>query len=55
MREHLIMPSIGSREVAWAERSGIGHCEDALKVLDFDDSSVNVHAAQIRLHLRQAY
>src|ERR1019366_994434 len=43
MSEHVVVPSIGSREVAWAQRSGIGHCEDALKVLDFDDSSVNVH------------
>jgi hypothetical protein len=55
MREHFVVSSIRSREVARAQRPGIGHCEDALKVLDFDDSSVNVHAAQIWLHLRQAY
>jgi hypothetical protein len=55
MREHFVVPAVRSREVAWAHRSGIGHCEDALEVLDFDDSSVYVHAVQIRLHLRQAY
>jgi hypothetical protein len=56
LRVHVVVPSIHSREVARAhQRSGVRHGEDALKVLDFDDSSVNVHAAQIRLHLPQAY
>jgi len=55
VREHFVVPAIRSREIAQAQRSRVRHCEDALKVLDFDDSSVNVHAAQIRLHLRQAY
>jgi hypothetical protein len=30
MREHFVVPSIGSREVALAERSGVQHREDAL-------------------------
>jgi hypothetical protein len=55
MREQVVVPSIRSREIAQAQRSGVRHCENSLKVFDFGDSSVNVHAAQIRLHLRQAY
>jgi hypothetical protein len=47
MREHFVMPSIGSREVAWAERSGVRLREDTLKPLDFGDGSVNVHAANL--------
>jgi hypothetical protein len=30
MREHFVVSSIGSREVADAQRSGVRHCEDAL-------------------------
>jgi hypothetical protein len=55
MREHFVVPSIRSREVACGQRSRVRHFEDSLKVLDFGDGSVNVHAAQIRLLLRQAY
>ena len=35
------------REIAQAQRSGVGRCEHALKVLDFGDGSVNVHAANL--------
>src|ERR1019366_1303168 len=52
VREHVVVPSIHSREVACAQRSGVRHGEDALKVLDLGDDSVNVHAAQIWMHLR---
>ena len=55
IREPFIVPSIRSREVACGQRSGVRHCEDSLKVLDFGEGSVNVHAAQIRLRLQQAY
>lgn len=55
MCEHFVMPSIRCREVAWAQRSGVRHREDALQPLNFSDGLVNVHAAQIWLHLRQAY
>ncbi len=55
VREHFVVPSIRSRKVGWAKRSSVGRGEDALKVLDFGDGSVNVHAAQIWMHLRQAY
>jgi hypothetical protein len=30
MREHIVVPSIRSREVAWAKRSGVRHRESAL-------------------------
>jgi hypothetical protein len=50
-----VVPPIGSREVADAERSRVRHCENTLKVFDFGDGSVNVHAAQIGMPLRQAY
>ena len=33
MREHFVVPSIGSREVARPQRSCVRHCEDALKAL----------------------
>jgi hypothetical protein len=46
MREHVVVPTIRSGEIAHAARSGVRHREDALKVLDFSDGSVNVHAAQ---------
>jgi hypothetical protein len=35
MSEHFVVPSIRSREVAPAERSGVRLWEDALKALDF--------------------
>jgi hypothetical protein len=47
MREHFVMSSIRSREVAPAERSGVRHCEDALKALDFGNSLLDVHSVSI--------
>jgi hypothetical protein len=38
MREHFVVSSIRSREVAPAGRSGVRHDEDALKALDFENS-----------------
>ena len=43
MREPVIVPSIGSREVALAQRSGVRQREDALQPLDFGNGLVNVH------------
>ena len=37
------MPSIRSGEVAPAQRSGVLHCENALKALDLGDSLLRVH------------
>jgi hypothetical protein len=47
MRQHFVMSSIGSREVASAERSGVRLCEDALKALDFGNSLLGVHSVSI--------
>jgi len=47
MREHFVMSSIRRREVARLEGSGVRHCEDALKVLDFGNSLLGVHSVQI--------
>jgi hypothetical protein len=38
MREHFVVSSIRSREVAPAGRSGVRQDEDALKALDFENS-----------------
>jgi hypothetical protein len=46
MREHFVVPSIRSREVAWAQRSGVGRCEDALQSLDFGNCLLGVHPSQ---------
>src|ERR1700682_3123463 len=46
MREHFVVPSIRSREVERAQRSGVWCCEDALKALDFGDSLLSVHSSQ---------
>jgi hypothetical protein len=69
VREHFVVPLIGSREVARAQRSGVRHCEDALKALDFGNGLLGVHSVPIsdvsvaivkrsagckRLHLRIA-
>jgi hypothetical protein len=43
MREHLVMPSIRSLEVAWAEGSDIGRFEHFLKLLNVVDDPFNVH------------
>ena len=45
MCEHFIVPSIGSRDVAWAQRSHVGHREDALQPLDFGDGLFSFHSA----------
>jgi hypothetical protein len=47
MREHFVVPSIRSREVAGAQRSGVRHREDALKALNFDDSLLGVHSVSL--------
>ena len=53
MREHIVVPAIRSREVAWAQRSVVRHCEDALKVLDFSNAPFSVHPSQYPIE-RQA-
>jgi hypothetical protein len=47
MREHFVMPSIHSRQVACAQRSGVRHREDALKALDFGNRLLGVHSVSI--------
>jgi hypothetical protein len=47
MREHFVVPSIRSGEVAPAERSGVRHCEDSLKPLDVGNSLLGVHSVSI--------
>jgi hypothetical protein len=37
LREHFVMPSIRSRDVACAEWSNVRRCEDALQSLDFSN------------------
>jgi hypothetical protein len=49
MGEHFIVPTIGSREVARAQGSGVRVCEDALKVFDFGNSLLGVHAVSISI------
>jgi len=53
MREHFVVPSIGSRDVACTQRSGVGHCEDALKALDFGNGLLGVHPSQYLTQARQ--
>jgi hypothetical protein len=43
----LIVPTIRSREVACAQRSGVGHREDALQQLDFGDGLFSVHPSKV--------
>jgi hypothetical protein len=43
MREHLVVQSIRSGEVARTERSGVRGCEDALQPLDFGNGLFSVH------------
>jgi hypothetical protein len=47
LRKHFVVSSIRSREVARAERSGVRLCEDALKLLDFGNSLLDVHSVSI--------
>ncbi len=44
MGQHLVMPSIRSRDIACVERSGVRHREDALQLLDFADDMFDVHS-----------
>jgi hypothetical protein len=46
VREHFVVSSIRSREVARTQRSSIRHREDALKALDFGNSLLRVHSSQ---------
>jgi hypothetical protein len=46
MREPVIVPSIGSREVALAQRSGVRHGEYALQPLDLSNGRFCFHPAQ---------
>jgi hypothetical protein len=47
LRQLLIVPPIRSREVTWAQRSGVRHREDVLKALDFGNSLLGVHSVSI--------
>jgi hypothetical protein len=47
MREHFIVPSIRSREVACAQRYGIRLREDVLKALDFGYGLLGVQSVTI--------
>jgi len=47
MREQFVVPSISSREVARAQRSGVRHGEDSLQPLDFRNGLFSVHSVSI--------
>jgi hypothetical protein len=47
VREHLIVPPIGSREIARAQRSGVRRGEDALQPIDFSYRLLGVHSVPI--------
>lgn len=47
LREHFVMSSIRSREIARAQRPGVRHLEDALKVRDFGNRLISVHSVSI--------
>ena len=47
MREHFVVSSIRSREVAGAQRSSVPHREHALKALDFSNGLLGVHPISI--------
>ena len=46
MRERIVVPSVRSSEVACAQRSRVGHREDALQPLDFSNALFSVHRSQ---------
>ncbi len=46
MRERMVVPSVRSSEVACAQRSRVGHREDALQPLDFGNALFSVHPSQ---------
>jgi len=41
--QHLIVPSIGSRDVAWAQRSSVRHRKHAFKPLDVVNNLLSIH------------
>jgi hypothetical protein len=43
VREHIVVPMIGSRKVACAQRSRVWDHEDALQSLDFSNGLFNAH------------
>jgi hypothetical protein len=45
MREHFIVPSIGSRDVSLSERPNIGRFEHLLYLLNLVNDAFNVHAS----------
>jgi hypothetical protein len=47
MREHFIVSSIRSQEVARTQRSGVRRCEDMLKALDLGNSLLGIHSVSI--------
>jgi hypothetical protein len=47
MREQIVMPTIRSREVVRAQRSGVRRYEDALKAFDVGNSLLCVHSVSI--------
>jgi len=46
MRERIVVRSVRSREVDCAQRSRVGHSEDALQPLDFSNALFSVHPSQ---------
>jgi hypothetical protein len=46
MREHFVVPSIGSRDVACAEWPNIRRFEHFLELLNLVNDAFNVHASQ---------
>ena len=46
LRQRIVMPSVRSRKVACAQRSRVGHREDALQPLDFSNAPFRVHPPQ---------
>jgi hypothetical protein len=47
MREHFVVPSIRSREVTRAQRSGVRVCEDAFQSLNLGNGLLGVHPVSI--------
>jgi hypothetical protein len=54
VRERLIVPPIHSSEVACAQRSRVGHRENALQPLDFSNGLLGVHSVSIIQQKRRA-
>ena len=47
MREHFVVPSIGSRDVACAQRPNVRRFEHFLKLLNLPNDAFNVHSVSI--------